>query len=627
MKININSALDFPLEDGAIDEVYKTAFDDYEQAFNEVFFFGKLIDSDNNHTIDEKKYYSFCPVCGELFSLRKKPNNGDEVYCPQCGQQGTLYDYRDPNCLQEETYEHYGYLELMDHGYVLRLFEAMLDFSNRGYDNYEKLSCEPDFFVLEVGREYCCDGKISYYASDDGEVFQEVRTLSDGEYWIVNYDNAFDPTFDSARVENLIDNDPYQAKTFIEAVARRVPYRTFLTLMRYGFRKLASEMIYIPHVFGESAKITEILGADYNQIKAQFDVDEFDIEDLTTVKGLREIGLKVSAANAEIMKALHKSLSDLSEIASPQKIFKYLRNQGGKNRQRCAAVDYLDYINECKKLKYDLSAPCVTFPSDLRKAHRITSKLMTIDKNTVYEEKINDIYARNHALCEWTDGKYCIVMPNSAAEIVTEGAAQNHCVGNYCERVAKEESVVLFLRRTTNPAQAFYTLEIQPNYKRLTVVQCRGYGNTDYSEEIRAEVDGFLNRYTQWFNKRPVKEAKGTEKRIYYKAVRKTSDGRYISAWDGKTEYKIGSIVTSKLCTDPDKVAVAGIHVASLNFAMNYGDSWSDAAILEIEVDINDIVIPDAKDQIRTRSGRVLREVPMNELGEWGVKHSKSNVA
>lgn len=75
---------------------------------------------------------------------------------------------------------------------------------------------------------------------------------------------------------------------------------------------------------------------------------------------------------------------------------------------------------------------------------------------------------------------------------------------------------------------------------------------------------------------------------------------------------------------NPDRVAVKGIHVASLEFAQKYGDAWSDVAILELEVDILDMVVPDAKDQLRASKVKVLREVPFSEMGDCGARHSKN---
>jgi hypothetical protein len=106
----------------------------------------------------------------------------------------------------------------------------------------------------------------------------------------------------------------------------------------------------------------------------------------------------------------------------------------------------------------------------------------------------------------------------------------------------------------------------------------------------------------------------------YYKAVVKNGN-EYFSIWDNKTKYRIGEICETEIDTDPDKVCVKGLHIASLDFAMDFGKHNKNAVILEVEVNIHDIVVPDAKDQIRTSRFKVLREVPPEELGEWGRTH------
>lgn len=96
-----------------------------------------------------------------------------------------------------------------------------------------------------------------------------------------------------------------------------------------------------------------------------------------------------------------------------------------------------------------------------------------------------------------------------------------------------------------------------------------------------------------------------------------------ISNYDKKMKFKIGEWKETELDRDSDKVAVKGLHVASLEFAQNFGSSWDDVAILEVETNIHDVVVPDAKDQVRTSRFRVIREVPFEEMGEWGERHLK----
>jgi hypothetical protein len=59
-----------------------------------------------------------------------------------------------------------------------------------------------------------------------------------------------------------------------------------------------------------------------------------------------------------------------------------------------------------------------------------------------------------------------VTVPNDVLDIIQEGKALHHCVGNqerYFERISTRESYVLFLRRTKDPTKSYYTLEIEPD--------------------------------------------------------------------------------------------------------------------------------------------------------------------
>ena len=154
-------------------------------------------------------------------------------------------------------------------------------------------------------------------------------------------------------------------------------------------------------------------------------------------------------------------------------------------------------------------------------------------------------------------------------------------------------------------------MDIKKDMRRCNIVQVRGEKNAEATEEIEI----FCKKYKKWFNKRKLNGYDGDTVTVhYYKAVHKKKDGRYISGWDGRTVYRVGEWVETDTDTNPDSVAVKGIHIASLDFAVNYGSCWNDVAILEVEANIHDIVVPDAKDQVRARKIRVLREVPAEEI-------------
>ena len=71
-------------------------------------------------------------------------------------------------------------------------------------------------------------------------------------------------------------------------------------------------------------------------------------------------------------------------------------------------------------------------------------------------------YKRNTALFSWEKGGYCIEVPRTYEDIITEGQRQHHCVGatdTYMERMARRESFILFLRKTEDRDKPYYTIE------------------------------------------------------------------------------------------------------------------------------------------------------------------------
>ena len=104
-------------------------------------------------------------------------------------------------------------------------------------------------------------------------------------------------------------------------------------------------------------------------------------------------------------------------------------------------------------------------------------------------------------------------------------------------------------------------------------------------------------------------EVKG-DKVILYKTVHKTLDGKYLANYNMLFEYKINEFSEEKCDIDINNECSYGIHISHKMWALKFG-TWDNVALLELEVDINDIIIPKAcGGKVRTSKAKVLREVP-----------------
>ena len=104
-----------------------------------------------------------------------------------------------------------------------------------------------------------------------------------------------------------------------------------------------------------------------------------------------------------------------------------------------------------------------------------------------------------------------------------------------------------------------------------------------------------------------------------YKAVHKR-DGKYVAEWDNDFIYTIGAIAEADgFTTDPAEGRGQGIHMATLGWSAAYGRGWGDIALLELEADADEIVVPLYETgKVRAPKALVIREVPLKEAGIMG---------
>ena len=104
----------------------------------------------------------------------------------------------------------------------------------------------------------------------------------------------------------------------------------------------------------------------------------------------------------------------------------------------------------------------------------------------------------------------------------------------------------------------------------------------------------------------------------FYKAVRK-ADGKYISGYDCNFEYEVGKTAKSEyLDTDVSELCGKGIHVAYLQWVLDFGKNWDDLAILEVKAKLDNVIVPLNAGKVRVDEVKVIREVLLEECGLYG---------
>ncbi len=594
--------------------------------FEKVMFYKK---------IKRGKYTARCEACQATVELTHA-RSSRRIQCPCCGSEVILRDTsKFPSSFQQR--QCFAIADKTLNGWTQRIFVC---YRSTCFNLSEVYSHN---HIVEEQRDYLNEKgelrnfhPIPYYEWETTKRWEKGRGRIHGMGWSGWVAEEMPMHSYPHNLNEIFRGSEYQYSA-IEIAAKHILVNPLRYVVKYG-KDHDMEMVLKVGLYGVARDIIHgeyFYGGIKKALMAAKSIRDLGINSKEEAEECRELGVGLLLARKEVKSwdvdesvrkqawQFVKKINDRCDtdfrykFISRERWFKYYLTQTSDYQEVGNFInDYRDYISDCNTLGLNLKDTAVNRPKSLKVSHDWARDEIKIQETQVYDALIEATHDSIARLAEWSDGKFTVIMPRTSREIVEEGVRQNHCVGRYCERVAVGESVILFLRRADEPEKNFFTMEIKKDMAKLDVVQCRGYCNGETTEEVKK----FLAKYKRWFNHRPLDGYDAESVMVhYFKAVRK-KDGRYFSNYDKKVEFRIGEWKEEDLDRNPDKVAVKGLHVASLEFAQRWGNSWDDVAILEVETNIHDVVVPDAKDQVRTSRFRVVREVPFEEMGEWGAK-------
>jgi len=175
----------------------------------------------------------------------------------------------------------------------------------------------------------------------------------------------------------------------------------------------------------------------------------------------------------------------------PHRIARYLvENEVGN-------IDYSDYLDQCRQLKYNLSDTAISMPHDFETAHTRLSKIISYHHDEVVKENFRSNMAERNVL-KYEQGGFIIRQPKSIDEIVEEGAVLDHCVGGYAERHALGKLHILFIRKKDKPDVPYYTMQVSITGN---IIQVRGRRNCDMTKAVGRLIDSYKQYLSRIFDK------------------------------------------------------------------------------------------------------------------------------
>jgi hypothetical protein len=259
----------------------------------------------------------------------------------------------------------------------------------------------------------------------------------------------------------------------------------------------------------QGKSMREVLGVSPQDIPMLQEVNP-EIKQLKLFKELREQNISFDADLLRWYKGLELVYTDgipyVLQFTTAMKLMRYIKCQHEKLKDIIVNYsyrryenpgrvfsEYEDYLKIAEKLDYNLKSNFVLFPRDLQKAHDRASKLYQARKTKIQETAIQTAYANLQKQYRFTQNGLTIIPPKTASEIVSEGHALHHCVGNFLTEIADGKRIVLFLRKTTAKKKPFCTIELRGGQ----ISQARGQNNADAPPEVKEFLEVFKTKVLQ----------------------------------------------------------------------------------------------------------------------------------
>ena len=486
-----------------------------------------------------------CTVCGKNFRAERRAiglRDGARGECPECGEPVTFKSYgKFPSKKTDEIYA--TYIDPLNNGYCARFVLAKREFVKELFGVRQEA-----VQYLEVAREfiwYTRDGqfKNDAYQYDRYKNTGDLRWCHYREHngfyyggtslyecyksclYPGNLPGAWEHTpMKYSALEILSRQTPGRAARYWNVFMEPEKYRMLEMLTKTGFLNLALSLIpdryesWGAHGLNKDArKMEDIFQVNKQTIRMLQKMDPTEKE-LVVMQYAERKGVNMRPEELRMFTNIFGVRAFLLDPhrPSPLRMCNYIVKQAEKDRRKKLndlASDWSDYLTWCRYLGKNLGDEYYFFPPDLRKAHdavyaeyvamkneeerreKEQRELEAKKKMELAKKAMEEIFSLNKDIDAFSiKGRGLLLrVPASADEIKQEGEALHHCVGSYVERVAKGETMILFVRKESAPERPYYTMEFRDGH----VAQCRGLRNCSMTADVKGFVDAFEKKMKQ----------------------------------------------------------------------------------------------------------------------------------
>lgn len=463
-----------------------------------------------------------CTECGKHMVIDSKAvrlRMGEWGECPCCGSPVKMWTFKRWHS-SESAFMNAAFFQKLDNGMLLgRVFRVHYSFSKTGDNEMpSSIRIRRKEYVTELCRVFMDGYKWQSY--EYAEYKQSRKTCWCPDMGVTNTNYAIVWTkglretlagtpYRYSGLEAFQDNDPFSMLPIFKFLRVYERDHDIEMVAKAGLTRMASEVS--DFYYGNQNAFGELKKMDRDQLRIMRNLNG-GCGMVHLLRDIKAFRINMSEADiAEYVDAFGEGTSLLRKLLDmkikPHKFVKWALKQTGsrkpgderKRKMRNLYHDWDDYLSWCRELHYDLKDMYVVMPPDFKKAHdRLMAEvqrkkdeaLRKQREKTARELKKLMDELRGMDPMQLRSKKFMIVLPSSVSDLKNEGKTLHHCVATYADRVAKGETLILFIRQISEPEKPFYTMEWRDN----RVIQCRGSHNKDMTPDVKMFVKAFEKR-------------------------------------------------------------------------------------------------------------------------------------
>lgn len=481
---------------------------------HEEFLFYRVAQSDDLDWIlgaPDDGYEMFCTACGQRFFEKRDRKHTAKHYlhCPKCFAKVTASRWRDRTRMETIQFAFHTWTRGEGQDIWFRSFQVRM---NRDFENADKYdSFEYCRVCFQPGGALKWTRSRSYYwgVSDWNPVKKIGLKRWHGQYGVTRND-FWDGVTEEIVQGSCLQYAPGEAVGLLDdpiafyALFCKHPAVEYVWKM--GFARLFHD-----RECGCGAEFNRVVNLREKRPDKLF--HRLDKADLRLLRERRELHVRAIVEYIKLKQAgastnRNKLAEWAAQIANwsldfwrlPERcgtdargLLRYCDKQAGRRKVRLGNVlhELSDYLDQLDRLGVNGGD---RMPHDLHEAHARLSER----ERRIKSRKLNMPFRIRRHLLRWMCWKYngMFIRPvDSADELTREGEQQQNCVAGYAKWHAEGKTIILLLRKCSEPCKSWHTVEIDP--ESLTCRQCYAARNTQRTPEAAAFMEAYLEHLRQ----------------------------------------------------------------------------------------------------------------------------------